>query len=173
MGYHSINTQIMFDANCLIRDIVPRWPGAVHDARILRQSGLHQIMEQNIVHDQHQYLLGDSGYLCKRWLLTPFMNPADEHQLIYNRAHKRTRSVVERSIGILKRRWAILHNEIRLHPLKSCKVILSCAVLHNICNMRNLPMDSLDIDALPDHPENYHGNEDGLRYRNVVANTFF
>ena len=53
------------------------------------------------------------------------------------------------------------------------RVILSCAVLHNICNMRNLPMDPLDIDALPDHPENYHGNEDGLRYRNVVANTFF
>jgi hypothetical protein len=80
--------QIMFDANCLIRDIVPLWPGAVHDARILRQSGLFQIMEQNVVDDQHQYLLGDSGYPCKRWLLTPFMNPADEHQLIYNRLDK-------------------------------------------------------------------------------------
>jgi len=39
--------------------------------------------------------------------------------------------------------------------------------------MRNLPMDPLDIGALQDHPENYNGNEDGLRYRNVVANTFF
>ncbi|XP_052275472.1 putative nuclease HARBI1 [Dreissena polymorpha] len=173
MGYHSINTQIIFDASYHIRDIVPRWPGSVHDARILRNSGVYQFMEDNVEQERHQYLLGDSGYPCKRWLLTPFLRPDGEHQLNFNIAHKRTRSVVERGIGQLKRRWGVLHGEIRMQPLKACKIILCCGVLHNICKTRNIQMDEVNIEELPDQPEHYAGLEDGLHYRNVIANTFF
>lgn len=76
--------QIIFDASYHIRDIVPRWPGSVHDARILRNSGVYQFMEDNVEQERHQYLLGDSGYPCKRWLLTPFLRPDGEHQLNFN-----------------------------------------------------------------------------------------
>ena len=34
---HSINVQVVFDNSYKILDIVARWPGSVHDARILIQ----------------------------------------------------------------------------------------------------------------------------------------
>ena len=39
--FHSINTQIAFDAKYKIIDLVAKWSGATHDARILRESGLN------------------------------------------------------------------------------------------------------------------------------------
>ena len=50
---------------------------------------------------------------------------------------------------------------------------MCCSVLHNICKARNIPMDDVHMDQLPDHLEDYDDNEDGLYYRNVIATTFF
>ncbi len=47
--YHSINTQVVFDAEYNILDVVPKWPGSTHDARILNQSGLKQLFERHFV----------------------------------------------------------------------------------------------------------------------------
>ncbi|XP_045104728.1 putative nuclease HARBI1 [Portunus trituberculatus] len=71
--YHSINVQIVFDATYKILDIVTKWPGSVHDAHILDESGLKMLFEDNYV-PQPCHLLGDSGYPFKQWLLTPYTN---------------------------------------------------------------------------------------------------
>ncbi|XP_045116824.1 uncharacterized protein LOC123507728 [Portunus trituberculatus] len=68
-----------------------KWPGSVHDARILVQSGLCTIFDNGIV-PAGCHLQGDSDYPSKKWLLTPYLRP----QSSYNRAHKKTCSVVER-----------------------------------------------------------------------------
>ncbi|XP_053378584.1 putative nuclease HARBI1 [Mercenaria mercenaria] len=83
-GYHSINVQVVFDAFDRIEDIVARWPGSTHDSRILHNSGLRQLFEKGIVHGGY-HLLGDSGYPCRRWLLTPYLNPQPGAQSAYNR----------------------------------------------------------------------------------------
>lgn len=82
--YHSINVQIVFDANYRILDVLARWPGSVHDARILDESGLKALFERHHV-PAGCYLLGDSGYPCKEWLLTPYLNPRAGAQTAYNR----------------------------------------------------------------------------------------
>ncbi|XP_053373460.1 putative nuclease HARBI1 [Mercenaria mercenaria] len=176
MGYHSINTQVVFDAEYRILDIAARWPGATHDSRILRESGLWVLMEGgHLPVAGHNYLIGDSGYPCKRWLLTPYLHPQAGSQTDYNKAHKQTRTVVERGIGQLKRRWGVLHGEITLEPVKACKVIISCGVLHNICKARNIPL----LDIVPDgnqvniNQNGYNGPQEGLRYRDYIANTYF
>ncbi|XP_050706066.1 putative nuclease HARBI1 [Eriocheir sinensis] len=142
-NYHSINVQVLFDAQYKLRDMVARWPGSTHDSRILRESGLWDIFEQNLA-GPGCYILGDSGYPSKRWLLTPYPRPQEGHQAAYNSAHKRTRSVVERGIGQLKRRFHVLHGEIRLEPRKACRVIMACGILHNICKLRNIELDEED-----------------------------
>ena len=81
---HSINVQLAFDANYRIIDVVARWPGSVHDARILSTSGVNTIFENGIV-PAGCHLLGDSGYPSKKWLLTPYLRPQPGPQSAYNR----------------------------------------------------------------------------------------
>ncbi|XP_060571376.1 putative nuclease HARBI1 isoform X2 [Ruditapes philippinarum] len=175
MNYHSINTQVVFDPNDRIIDIVARWPGSVPDSRILRESGVWALMEGGHLPPGDHYLLGDSGYPCERWLLTPYLNPQQGSQTQYNSAHKSTRAKVERGIGQLKGRWGVLHSEIKMNPEKVCKLIVCCGVLHNLCKSRNIPMP-LDI-LHNDHnqpPTIVHsGPQDGLKYRDYVAETYF
>ncbi|KAK9708085.1 DDE superfamily endonuclease [Popillia japonica] len=46
-GYFSINTQVIADANYVIRDIVGRWPGSAHDANIFENSSVKMGFENN------------------------------------------------------------------------------------------------------------------------------
>ncbi|XP_052806261.1 putative nuclease HARBI1 [Mya arenaria] len=109
-GKHSINVQVVFDGWYTIIDVVARWPGSVHDRRVLRESSLNNLFENG--HMPHGFhLLWDSGYPAKRWLLTPFLAPQTQAEQAYNRSHKVTRALVERGIGQLKRRFGILHRE--------------------------------------------------------------
>nr|XP_034334751.1 putative nuclease HARBI1 [Crassostrea gigas] len=78
--YHSINTQVVFDPFHKIIDVVAKWPGSTHDARILNESGLKSLFDQNKI-PVHTHLLGDSGYPSKRWLLTPFLRPNQDRQI--------------------------------------------------------------------------------------------
>ena len=73
-GKHSINVQVVFDNNYKFLDIVAQWPGSVHDARILRESGLFALFEAGRV-PVGCHLLGDSGYPSQNWLLTPYLRP--------------------------------------------------------------------------------------------------
>lgn len=82
--YHSINVQVVFDAQYKIIDLEARWPGSVHDSRILNESGLKTLFETGVV-PANCHLLGDSGYGSKSWLLTPYLRPQPGYQLNYNR----------------------------------------------------------------------------------------
>ena len=83
-GKHSINVQVVYDAQYKIIDIVAKWPGSVHDARILSESNLFRGFERGIV-PAGCHLLGDSGYPSKRWLLTPYLRPQPGYQTRYNK----------------------------------------------------------------------------------------
>uniref|UniRef100_A0A3P9B6H7 Putative nuclease HARBI1 n=1 Tax=Maylandia zebra TaxID=106582 RepID=A0A3P9B6H7_9CICH len=170
-NFHSINVQIVFNAACKILDIVAKWPGSTHDARMLSESSIRQLFERRYV-PANYHLLVDSGYPCKPWLLTPYLQPRQGPQLNYNRA------VVERGIGQLKRRFHVLHREVRLRPEKVSKVIIACAILHNICKVRQIaepledggeediyiPQGNLAQSGLP-----YRANFTNLHFRQAVA----
>lgn len=73
---------------------------------------------------------------------------------------------MEWRIGQLKHSFHVLHGEIRLiPPLKVCKVVEICALLHSICKGRNiqLPKDCEDEDV-----EVYDGGE-GAAFMNAVS----
>lgn len=81
---HSINMQVVFDAKGVIIDMVANWPGSTHDARLLRNSGLWYVFEQNMV-PRGCCILGDSVYPLKPWLMTPILRPENEAEESYNR----------------------------------------------------------------------------------------
>lgn len=82
--YHSINVQVVFGAKYRIIDIDAKWPGSVHDSRILNENGLKRMFETGAV-PAGCHLLGDSGYGSKTWLLTPYLQPQPGYQVNYNR----------------------------------------------------------------------------------------
>jgi len=54
----------------------------------------------------------------------------------------------------MKRRFHVLHGEVRLDPTKTCKLIYVCAMLHNLCKDRNIPLPDDDDDY--DDDDNHH-----------------
>ncbi|CAN7938270.1 unnamed protein product, partial [Ixodes hexagonus] len=127
--YHSINVQVVVDASCRIRNVVARWPGSTHDSRIFTESTLSSKLADGMYDG---LLLGDSGYTCQPWLMTAFLSPSSAAEVRYNTAHTTTRSIVERTIGQLKRRFHCLHAELRMKPSRCCDIIAACYVLHNL-----------------------------------------
>lgn len=127
--YASINVMAICDSKNKFRYFYAKWPGSCHDSFILRSSEIWDAFENGSLHG---IILGDSGYPCKNWLLTPFLNPESRPKQRYNSAHTRTRVTIERTFGIFKKRFASMHQELRLSPNDACLLICFCAILHNI-----------------------------------------
>ncbi|CAK1582627.1 unnamed protein product [Parnassius mnemosyne] len=147
-GYMSINVQTIASAKLLVQDVVARWPGSTHDSAIYQNSYIYRKFERGEYGDSH--LLGDSGYPLKPHLLTPYLNPTTSGERKYNEAHIRTRNVVERQYGVLKRRFPVLAVGIRLALNNAINVIIACCILHNICILRNeqQPVNNDDVPNL-------------------------
>ncbi|KAH7958649.1 hypothetical protein HPB49_003806 [Dermacentor silvarum] len=79
---------------------------------------------------------GESGYPLESWCLTPVPGhpPKQTAEGMYNTAHAAMRSVVERSIRLLKSRF---HCRQRYRTLlyeaeRAANIVAACAVLHNL-----------------------------------------
>ena len=86
-GYHSINVQVVVNADSQFINIVAKWPGISHDPRVLKESAIFRHLEQSNIDG---YLLRDSGYPCKKFLLTPYLQRQSRQEIRYNRSHKVT-----------------------------------------------------------------------------------
>lgn len=128
-GHYSINTQVVCDADLKICDIVCHWRGSTHDARIYRESSIKRRFEENEFLGK---LIGDSGYPCTPYLITPILRPSTNEEQLYNHHHIRTRNVVERCFGIWKQRFRILLEVMRGSYTTIKTTIVACAVLHNL-----------------------------------------
>ena len=152
----------MCDADLIFINCIAKWPGSVHDSRVLRESSLFDAFESERRKPLKGCILGDSGYMMRDWLFTPLPNPATRQQRSYNFHHSSDRTAVERAIGVLKRRWHSLRR-LRLAPAKACKVIAVCVMLHNRARVLKLevPSDS-DNDGVTHLPKTPMGRQSNL-----------
>ena len=122
-------------------------------------------------------MLGDSAYGLRRYLLTPFIQPETPAQEKYNKALTVTRKRVEHTFGVLKNRFRSLLIPLRvMGPLRSCRVITTMMVLHNIAIMNRdqfdpLP-DGLDVQGV-ERQTGDNSNQAGDDMRNHYVNTYF
>ncbi|XP_051253285.1 putative nuclease HARBI1 [Dicentrarchus labrax] len=86
-SFHSINVQVICDADCLVSNLEAKWPGSVHDSRVFRASPIYERLSQG---EFSGVLLGDKGYACESFLLTPLADPQTPPQQAYNHAHNKT-----------------------------------------------------------------------------------
>ncbi|XP_062592632.1 putative nuclease HARBI1 [Saccostrea cucullata] len=99
-NFHSINVMAVCDSSTKFTNIVVRCPGSSHDAFVWTNSSLSDLFENGGI--RRGWLLGDSAYPLKKYLMTPVLNPSNHRELAYNDAHAKTRNPIERSFGVLK-----------------------------------------------------------------------
>ncbi|XP_060063087.1 putative nuclease HARBI1 [Ylistrum balloti] len=97
-GFHALNIQGVCDAKLKFLNIVAKWPGTTHDLFIWTNCGLSAAFEDKEI--TGGWLLGDSGYGLRPWLLTSKLNPRTPADRKYNVCHKSTRCVIERAFGL-------------------------------------------------------------------------
>ncbi|KAL0870255.1 hypothetical protein ABMA27_005287 [Loxostege sticticalis] len=142
--YHSLNAMMICDADLQIIHVDASFGGASHDSHIWNSSPVRALMEGLHEEGEAFWLLGDSGYAQRPWMMTPILNAApnsaEEH---YTRMQIKTRNVIERCFGVLKGRWRCLlaHRTMHYHPVKAGKMANACVVLHNLINDHTVRFD--------------------------------
>lgn len=119
--------------------------------------------------------MGDNGYACRIYLLTPVLNPTTQPERNYNVAHKRTRNIIERCFGVWKQRFPCLRRRLMTKLQTSVAIICALAVLHNIARQGQDDLHEVynednaeDINYIPENP-----NADALLYRRAFILTHF
>lgn len=172
-AFFSLNVQAVCDANLVIRDIDARWYGSTHDSTIFHNSLLRARLENNEF--SNGYLLGDSAYPCNRHVLTPFLNTVGIAEERYNKAHIKTRSTIERTFGVWKRRFPCLSQKLRVKMDCVLAVIVATAVLHNIAleNSDYLEVEEVQ-DLSPETSDNeIPGSVQGNSLRRSIVTQYF
>lgn len=146
-GYFSLNCQAVCGPDLTFFNIVARWWGSAHDSNIFNNSRLRFEFEQGMHRGK---LLGDMGYPCRNYLLTPLMHPRNQQETAYNVAHIRTRNKIECAFGVLKKRFSCLGKRLNTALETTKNVIVAAVVLHNFAIQRNVPLpgdDNYDADS--------------------------
>ncbi|XP_016300735.1 putative nuclease HARBI1 [Sinocyclocheilus anshuiensis] len=162
-GYCSINVQVVCDEKVQIINIVARWPGSTHDSRIFDNSHLCALLES---HAFQGHLVGDNGYPCRAYLLTPILNPSTPAEKRYNTCHIAARGLVERVFGVWKKRFPCLQNGLRTKLDTTLAVIVALAVLYNFGKR-------LGDEVLPEFEVDYrieHTEDEGEEHNAATAN---
>ncbi|KAM4565920.1 putative nuclease HARBI1 [Odontesthes bonariensis] len=135
-GFHAINVQAVGDHRVIIRHLVA--------------SDLNTYLEEGNVSG---WLLGDSGYPLKGYLLTPVSDEQTAADMRW-RCHDLSGGYLQYS------------------PEKVVLFIKATAVLHNICRLANLPDPEVDLEQ--EHPEEAgEAHANGLTARAQLIREFF
>ena len=103
-------------------------------------------------------LVGDSGYACRAYLMTPILEPKNAGELRYNAAHRSTRCVIVRCFDLLKRHFPCLHLGLRTALTNTLVIIVAAAVLHNFALMHKEQDFDEDIEDEDDIVADESGN---------------
>eukprot|EP00795_Rhopilema_esculentum_P008805 gene8805-biopygen1709 len=133
---HALKYQAVVAANGLIANLYGPVEGKRHDARLLRESGIIQLLENhsNRLDGTPLCIYGDPAYPLRPHLQAPFKNNhLTEEQQAYNKAMSKVRDSVEWVFGEILQYFAFVdfkkNQKIALSEIG--KMYRACALLHN------------------------------------------
>ncbi|XP_038687548.1 protein ANTAGONIST OF LIKE HETEROCHROMATIN PROTEIN 1-like [Tripterygium wilfordii] len=145
-GVTTQNVMTVCDFDMLFTFVCGGWEGSAHDSRIFNKvlSDVHS----NFPHPPTgKYYLVDAGYPNQRGYLAPYKGQryhlevfrngpqASGPREAFNHAHSSLRSVIERTFGVLKKKWLILTRMPSYKFDTQIKIVAACMALHNFIRM--------------------------------------
>ncbi|XP_042489669.1 putative nuclease HARBI1 [Macadamia integrifolia] len=136
--------------------VLPGWEGSASDSRVLASA---ISMEHGIVCLAGRYYLADAGFPLLKHFITPYRGlryhlndirdrvPNSPKEL-FNQRHSSLRNVIERTFGVLKKRFGILCARPTYSYERQIDIVLACCMVHNHIR-RVMPDDNLldEVDA--------------------------
>ncbi|XP_058775533.1 uncharacterized protein LOC131649792 [Vicia villosa] len=166
-GIPTFNVMTSCDFDMCFTFISVGWEGSAHDIHVF----LHAINTTALNFPKPpkgRYYLVDKGYPDKEGYLVPypkiryhlsqFENKSPTNaQEAFNCAHSSLRSCIERSFGVLKKRWKILNKMPQFSVKTQIDVIIAAFALHNYIRINS--HDDPMFTVLDQHP-NYVPHDD-------------
>ena len=79
--FYSVNVQAVCESKALITNTVARWPGATRDSGIFDNRTIAEQFRNGSING---LLVGDSGYACRSYPMTPLLNPRNDAEVRYS-----------------------------------------------------------------------------------------
>lgn len=156
--------------------VLAGWEGSAHDCRVLHAAIRPESAVGALVIPPGKYYLADAGYYCTEYMMTPYrgvryhlreralaqQKPRNKEELFNNR-HASLRNVIERILGVIKRKYKITRLAPEYPFATQVKIVLALAAVHNYTYFGD------DTDLGPDQyehdPEEAAVDEDDIRLR--------
>jgi len=168
--YLSQNILAVVNFDHVFTYVLAGWEGSAHDGRVLGDA-----LHKGFTIIPGKYYLGDAGYSLTSYCLTPYrgvryhlkewvrgqQRPQNRMEL-FNLRHSMLRNIIERSLGIVKRRFPLLEN-MHSFPFRfQVDLVLCCFMLHNFIRLNQDYIDPyFDYYDLGDDDQNGYGADDG------------
>ena len=146
-SHFSLNVQALCEYRCCFMDVVVKWPGSVHDARMFTNSKLNHLLKHEIIPPCQRkvlddfipvFIIGDPAYPLMPYLMKEYAcDGTNIHEQYFGYKLCSARNVIKCAFGRLKARFGSLKRAMNINLDELPFVSYACFVLHNFCELNN------------------------------------